>query len=150
MKIGVIAAAFAGLFLAGWLVYDVGLGGVLNTIMSVGWGGFTLLCICGLVTFVILGTAWFALMSDLPAARLANFFWARIVRDAAGEILPFSQVGGILIGVRALVLRGIATPVAAASSVVDVTTEMMAQIVFILIGVALLNLSGRVGGAKAA
>jgi putative membrane protein len=63
--------------------------------------------------------------------------WGRIVRDAAGEVLPFSQLGGILIGVRALILRGIAAPPAFASSIVDVTTEMMAQIVFILIGVTL-------------
>jgi len=74
MKIGVIAAAFAGLALAGWLVYDVGLGGVLAAILSVGWGGFALLCFCALLTFGILGAAWFSLMSDLPAARLANFF----------------------------------------------------------------------------
>jgi len=59
------------------------------------------------------------------------------VRDAAGEVLPFSQLGGIVIGVRALILRGIPAPNAFASSIVDVTTEMMAQIVFILIGVAL-------------
>jgi putative membrane protein len=150
MKIGVIAAAFAGFALAGWLVYQVGPGGVLSTIMSVGWGGFTLLCVCGLLTFAILGAAWFALMNDLPMARLANFFWARIVRDAAGELLPFSQLGGILIGVRALVLRGIATPVAAASSIVDVTTELMAQIVFILIGIVPFATSAEAGPLPAA
>jgi len=150
MKIGVIAAAFAGLALAGWLVYDVGLGGVLAAILSVGWGGFALLCFCALLTFGILGAAWFALMSDLPAARFASFFWARIVRDAAGELLPFSQLGGILIGVRALVLRGIATPVAAASSIVDVTTEMMAQIVFILIGIVPFAISAEAGPLPAA
>jgi putative membrane protein len=135
MKFGVIATAFAGLSVTTWLVYHIGLAGVASTIMSVGWGGFALLCFCALLTFAILGAAWFALMTGLPAAQLANFIWARIVRDAAGEVLPFSQVGGILIGVRALVLRGVATPVAAASSIVDLTTEMMAQIVFILIGI---------------
>src|SRR5262249_31377004 len=52
--------------------------------------------------------------------------------------------------VRALVLRGIATPVAAASSIVDVTTEMMAQIVFILIGVVPFVTSAEAGPLPAA
>jgi putative membrane protein len=89
-------------------------------------------------------------MTDQPLARAATFIWGRIVRDAAGEILPFSQVGGILIGVRALVLRGIATPIAAASSAVDLTTELMAQIVFILIGIVPFVTSAKSGPFPAA
>jgi putative membrane protein len=150
MKLGVIASAFAGLAVATWLVYDVGLAGVASTIMSVGWGGFALLCFCALLTFAVLGAAWFVLMTDLPVTQVANFIWGRIVRDAAGEVLPFSQFGGILIGVRALVLRGIATPVAAASSIVDVTTEMMAQVVFILIGIVPFVTSAESGPLPAA
>jgi putative membrane protein len=150
MKFGVIAAAFAGLAVATWLVLQVGLAGVASTVMSIGWGGFALLCSCALLTFAILGTAWFVLMADQPPARVATFVWGRIVRDAAGEVLPFSQVGGILIGVRALVLRGVATPVAAASSIVDLTTEMMAQIVFILIGIVPFVTSAKSGPLPAA
>ena len=150
MKFGVIAAAFAGLAVAAWLVFHIGLAGVASTILSVGWGGFALLCFCALLTFAVLGAAWFALMAELPVSQMANFVWARIVRDAAGEVLPFSQVGGILIGVRVLVLRGIATPVAAASSIVDVTSEMMAQIVFILIGIVPLAIGAKAGPLPAA
>jgi putative membrane protein len=134
MKLGVILAALAGLAVAAWLVLHIGFAAVLGATASVGWSGFAILCVFALVTFVVLGAAWFALM---PTAPFWSFVWGRIVRDAAGEVLPFSQIGGILIGVRALILRGIAAPDAFASSIVDVTTEMMAQIVFILIGVAL-------------
>jgi putative membrane protein len=150
MKFGVLAAAIAGFAVTTWLIFQVGLAGVASTILSVGWGGFALLCFCALLTFAILGAAWFALMTGLPVSQMANFLWARIVRDAAGELLPFSQVGGILIGVRALVLRGTATPVAAASSMVDVTTELMAQIVFILIGVVPFATSAKAGPLPAA
>ena len=134
MKLGVILAALAGLAVVVWLVFNIGLAAVSNAIAAVGFGGFGLLCLFALATFVVLGAAWFALM---PGAPFWSFVWGRIVRDAAGEVLPFSQLGGILIGVRALILRGIAAPSAFASSIVDVTTEMTAQIVFILIGVAL-------------
>lgn len=137
MKLGAIAAAFAGLAIAAYLVFHVGFAVVLGAVASVGWGGFALLCALALALFVVLGAAWFVLMDGLPAARIATFVWGRIVRDAAGDVLPFSQFGGILIGVRALVLRGMAAPLAFASAIVDATTEMMAQIVFILIGIAL-------------
>lgn len=134
MRFGVILAALAGLAVVVWLVFSVGIAAVSNAIAAVGFGGFGLLCLFALATFLVLGAGWFALMPDAP---FWSFVWGRIVRDAAGEVLPFSQLGGILIGVRALILRGIAPPPAFASSIVDVTTEMMAQIVFILIGVAL-------------
>jgi putative membrane protein len=134
MKLGALFAAFAGLAVVVWLVFSVGFAAVSNAIAAVGFGGFGLLCLFALATFPVLGAAWFALM---PEAPFLSFVWGRIVRDAAGEVLPFSQLGGVLIGVRALILRGIAASSAFASSIVDVTTEMMAQIVFILTGVAL-------------
>ena len=134
MKLGVIATALIGLAVAAWLIFHTGFAAVFGAVASVGWGGFALLCLYALATFLVLGAAWFALT---PSAPFWSFVWGRIVRDAAGEVLPFSQIGGILIGVRALILRGIAAPAAFASSIVDVTTEMMAQLVFILIGVAL-------------
>jgi putative membrane protein len=134
MKLGVILAALAGLALAAWLVFHIGFAAVLAATTSVGWAGFALLCLYSLALFVILGAAWFALT---PAVRFWGFVWGRIVRDAAGEVLPFSQLGGILIGVRALILSGVETPLAFASCIVDVATEMVAQIAFILIGVAL-------------
>jgi putative membrane protein len=134
MKLGVILAALAGFAVAAWLVLHIGFAAVLGATASVGWGGFAILCAYALMTFVVLGAAWFALM---PSAPFWSFVWGRIVRDAAGEVLPFSQIGGILIGVRALILRGVGTSLAFASCIVDVATEMVAQIAFILIGIAL-------------
>jgi len=134
MKLGVILAGLAGLALAVYFIVHAGFGSVVAAVTSVGWSGFMLLCLYQLATFVVLGTAWFALT---PEAGLWSFVWGRVVRDAAGEVLPFSQLGGIFFGVRALVLRGMAAPSAFASAIVDVTTEMMAQIVFTLIGIAL-------------
>jgi len=134
MKLGAVIAAILGLAVATWFVFHVGFAAVSNAIASAGLGGFVLLCLYGFVVFLVLGAAWFALM---PRAGFWNFVWGRVVRDSAGEVLPFSQLGGILIGVRALVLRNVEAPAAFASSIVDVTTEMMAQIAFILIGIAL-------------
>jgi putative membrane protein len=134
MRIGVIAAALAGLAVALWLVFHVGFASVIGAVASVGWGGFAALCAFALLHLVVLGLAWAVLM---PGGRSGAFIWARIVRDAAGEVLPFSQIGGLVIGARAAILRGVSSVTAFASTVVDITTELMAQIVFILIGIAL-------------
>jgi len=89
--------------------------------------------------FLLLGAAWYVLPPDPSPSGPWVFLWARMVRDAAAEVLPFSQLGGIVLGARAAILHGVATPLAFASMIVDVTTEMLAQIVYIALGVLLLS-----------
>ena len=91
-----------------------------------------------MVLFVSLGLAWYTL---LPASRVWRpqlLIWGRMVRDAAGGCLPFSLVGGFVLGARAITLHGILWPDAIASTVVDLSAEFIAQIVFILLGVIIL------------
>lgn len=138
MRIGVILAAVTGLALAAYLIVYVGFGPVLAAIGSVGWGGFAMLCLYGAALFALLGTAWFALIPARYRPDFATYFWARAVRDCAGEVLPFSQVGGMVIGARAAMLRGVGGPLAFASTIVDITVEMVAEIAFVLAGLAIL------------
>jgi putative membrane protein len=138
MRIGVILAAITGLALAGYLIFYVGFGPILAAIAAVGWGGFALLCLYGAALFALLGTAWFMLIPARDHPDLATFIWGRAVRDCAGEVLPFSQVGGMVIGAWAVMLRGVNGPLAFASTVVDITVEMVGQIAFVLAGFAIL------------
>jgi putative membrane protein len=62
-----------------------------------------------------------------------------VVRDSASETLPLSQIGGFVIGTRAAILGGVAPATATASMVVDVTTELAAQLVYVCLGIALLG-----------
>jgi len=137
MKAGVIAAALLGLALAVWLLLHVGAASVFAAIASVGIGGFALICLTGLGVVAIMGSGWFALLPDHRPRNLVSCIIGRQTRDSAGDILPFSQFGGMVIGARALSLRGIPAPMAFASMAADVTTELMAQIAFIAIGIAL-------------
>src|SRR5207248_949676 len=139
MKPRVLIIAALGLALALYLVTYVGLGAVFAAAVRVGWSGFAILCLYALGLFLILGAAWCVLAPDFCARGLWVFVWARMVRDAAAEVLAFSQLGGIVLGARAAILHGVATPLAFASMIVDVTTEMMAQIAYIALGVALLS-----------
>ena len=62
----------------------------------------------------------------------------RMVRDAAGGLLPFSLVGGFVLGARAVTLHGVTWRQATASTVVDLTAEFLAQIALVLAGLVLL------------
>jgi putative membrane protein len=137
MKYGVIAAALVGLAVAVWLLLHIGIEPVFAAVASVGIGGFALICLYGTAVVGLMGSGWLALLPDRQPRDFLTFIVARQMRDSAGDILPFSQFGGIVIGARYAILRGVSAPLSFASMVADVTTELMAQIAFIFIGVAL-------------
>ena len=138
MKWRLALFATLGIALALYLVLHVGWRDVVSSALAVGWGGFAALCLCSLAQFLLLGVAWYVLFPRTLARSLALWVRARMVRDSAAEALPLSQFGGMALGVRAAVLQGVAPPLAAASMILDVTTEMLAQIAYLAAGVAIL------------
>jgi glycosyltransferase 2 family protein len=140
VKLRILVIAALGAALALYLLAFVGVGAVFLAAVAVGWGGFAILCLYTLALSLVLGMAWRALLAD-SGHSLWVFVWARMVRDAATEVLPFSQLGGIVFGARAAIINGVATAIAFASTAVDVTAELMAQIVFVVIGLGILSVS---------
>ncbi len=136
MKTGALIATGFGVLLFAGLVGFVGLPKVAGAVASVGWLGFLTLCAFWMAVLVVLGLAWFAGAPGLAADRAGVFVAGRITREAASDILPFSQVGGLLIGARAVIARGIPEPLVYSSILVDLSTEMMAQAVFVIGGIA--------------
>jgi glycosyltransferase 2 family protein len=139
MKLRVATPAILGALLALFLVTQVGWRAVFSAALTVGWGGFAVLCLYVVVPFVVLGAAWDMLLPGWSVTRTWLFVRARMLRDAVAEILPFTQLGGMALGVRAAILLGVASPLASASMIVDVTTEMLAQIAYLALGVAILT-----------
>ena len=85
----------------------------------------------------LLGSAWMLVAPGGEARGLPGFVWARAVREAASDLLPFSQVGGLVVGADTAVrATKLASAVIWASLVVDLTTEMAAQLIYTLGGVA--------------
>ena len=140
MKLGFVLAALAGVLGAVWLIFHVGFDAVLGAALSVGWHGFALLCLYGVANFALLGCAWFLLVPPYGWRSAVTFCWGRAVRDSAGDVLPFSQFGGMVIGARATILRGVPQGVAFASMIVDTTVEMIAQIGIVILGLVILTL----------
>jgi putative membrane protein len=133
----VIVAAL-GVGLALYFISSVGFGAVASAAAAVGLGGFALLCLYVLALFPLLGFAWFSVLPRSSGAHFGVLLWARMVREAATDVLPFSQLGGLALGARAAVLHRVSAAWAFASTLADVTTELFAQIVYIALGLAIL------------
>jgi len=132
-----ILLALAGLAVSALLVAWFDAGQVLGVALSVGWQGFGVLSLWQAGLFLMLGMAW---ATVLPEVRPGVLVWGRMVRDAATTCLPFSPVGGFVLGARAITVRGVAWPTAAAGTVVDVTAELIGQFLFSVFGLLALVL----------
>ena len=121
---------------------------VFAAILTVGWGGFLLLGAVQLGLFLILGSSWDVIAPAREPGRsrigwFALFVWGRAVRDSAGNCLPFTHMGGFVAGARAISLgwgslHGVPTVQATASTVADVTAEVLAQAIFAACGLVVL------------
>jgi glycosyltransferase 2 family protein len=142
------AALLIGLSLIAILVIHFGAGAIARSALTVGGAGFAAICLIHLVLIAVMGVAWCLL---LPGLGTWTGIWARLVRDSASEVLPLSQVGGYVLGARALAVCGVRGDHAAASTIVDVTLEFFAQLVYIAIAIVwLLHLEPRIGFAAPA
>lgn len=143
MRLGMIIVAAAGLVLAVMLVLHQGLSGVIQAIAAVGWGIFLVVGI-RLLQLILSGAAWrtlFRRRSGVPS--LGVFIGARWIRESVGSMLPVvTSLGGAVIGARILTRRGLSGGDAGASVTVDLTMEVVSQILFTLVGLAPLVLSG--------
>lgn len=138
-----VAAALIGLLIATAVIAYHNFGVVLTAMKPIGATGFVVVAAAQVALFAPLGLAWWSVAPDEPIRRLGAYVWASLVAEAATNILPFSQFGGVLAANRAAVLSGAPPATAFGSNVVDITLEVAAQLVFTLVGVALLV--GRLG-----
>ncbi len=138
MRLVALAALCAGLVFIIVLVWASGAGAIWHSARLVGMGGFAAVTGVHLALMGLMGVAWWLLEGTGPA-RWPRFAWGRMVRDSAAELLPLSQLGGYVIGARAVALVGVSGVFAAASTVVDVTVELVAQLGYTATGLGLLD-----------
>lgn len=127
MKIFGAVSAMTGLAVIVAMIAYFGAGGIVRALVAIGWTGFLAICLMHLALIAAMGIAWRAL---LPRTNPWTSIWGRLVRDSGSEVLPLSQVGGYVLGARAVALAGIPGTAAAASTIVDVTIEFLAQLAY--------------------
>ncbi|MBV9202263.1 MAG: flippase-like domain-containing protein, partial [Alphaproteobacteria bacterium] len=135
MKLIPIIAAVLGLATTAALVGYFGAGAVIRSLRAIGWAGFLAICLIHLGVTSLEGIAWRLLV---PGARVWALIWGRFIRDAGSEVLPVSQMGGCVLGARAVALTGVPGSVAAATTMVDLTLEFLAKLAYMAIGLILL------------
>lgn len=121
--IGVAAAAATVVYAGGEAVAQAALGLRISSLLA--------LVLMHLPVVVLMGFAWRLASGENPPASQSRFLWARFVRDAAGEILPFLQLGGVVFGLRALG-RGRVVAVGAVSASIDGVVELTAKLPYAL------------------
>jgi hypothetical protein len=65
--------------------------------------------LCGyhFILFGVLGLAWSSVLPPSQRIAVRAFIWGRIIRDSGSEVLPLSQIGGIVMSTRAATLAGV-------------------------------------------
>jgi putative membrane protein len=135
MRVVSVLAALAGLALIGALIGHFGADAVIRSLRAIGWTGFSLVCLVHMAVIVLEGIAWRLLVVGMPGWI---FLAGRLVRDAGSELLPFSQMGGCVLGARIVALAGVRGTVAAASTMADITLEFFAKLAYMALGISLL------------
>lgn len=128
-----VLGLMGGTALAAWY----GFAPIGRAVLSVGGAGFLLFCAWQTIVFVLLGIAWWIVVPD-ARRKLPAFVWGRMVRDSASCCLPFSQVGGFLLGARAASLHGLTWALTMVSMVVDLTAEFISELLFAAAGLLVL------------
>jgi glycosyltransferase 2 family protein len=142
VRVAVILSALGGLALTIFLIAWFGAAPVLSALEAIGWRGLIVLAALHLVLMFICGCAWYAVMPPDRRVALGIAMAARILRDAGGELLPISAAGGAVLGARALILARMQGALAFATTIVDVTIELLAQLAFTAFGVITLLRGG--------
>ena len=135
-RLVVVAAAVAGAALAVYLIADTGAPAVLAALRAAGWLTLAAVALAHLVPTLLRGVGWRLLFGGDAHVGWLGFTWARWVREAVDNILPILPVSGVLAGTRVLFAWGEGR--AGASAVVDLTSELLGQVVFGLLGLGLL------------
>lgn len=131
-------AATCGILLAICLVIYFGISEVWDALATAGWSGMAAILCAYLVSLLLCAWSWRVLLVEkYPQNRIMLFLWARWIRDCVGNLLAIPGAGEAA-SARELVKSGVKLDVAAATTIVDMTTELLSQLIYTFIGLVLL------------
>lgn len=129
-----VAAFFVGVAMLAGIALYAGADVVFRGLAALRLTGLLLIALLHLPVAALLGWSWWQLSRHVDGATRRRFIWARMVRDAAAEVLPFSQLGGFVLGTRALHLSRVGALSGALSMSVDLVVELLAKVPYFVAG----------------
>jgi putative membrane protein len=132
-------AAGGGVLLALGLVIYFGIFEIWDALSTAGWRGMLAIMCAYLASLAFCAWSWRVLLIEkFPQNRGLMFLWARWIRDSVGNLLAIIPGAGEAAGARELTKHGLRVNVAAATTIVDMTTEMLSQLIYTFLGLAFL------------
>lgn len=132
--------AMSGLALVMYLVTRQGWFNVLSLLGVAGWALLWIVPL-HLLPLSLDAMSWRLLVAPRdPQARagLGCLLWVTTVRQAVAQLLPLSSVGGEVVGIRLVWLRGLGGAITTASVVMQLLVSFVNQYLFAVVGVLLM------------
>jgi putative membrane protein len=139
VKTGVALGALAGIGLGTALILYFGLEQVGDAFLTAGWRGLAAMTGVYGAALIVCALAWRQLTIAPPRNATLILHWARLLRDSVGNILAVVPAAGEIIAARELAIFGFSAGSAGASTIVDLTMEIVSLILFALLGLAILS-----------
>jgi putative membrane protein len=142
-RLASVIFSLCGFAMVVWLLHENDYRAVLHIVAMAGWGLAIVVMIRGII-LAFRGLAWWCLLRDFSSVRVYVAIGLRTIGEAVNVLLPVATVGGDIVRTILLKRRGVDGGTAAASTLVDLLLQAVAQALLVLIGIALLL---RVAGA---
>src|SRR6476660_7829192 len=136
ISIWLLGLAGAGLFTV--LLIRQGAPQVGAAFVSAGWAIAAVVIYHLTVPVFLDAIAWWVLFPNSDRLWLWQLFWMRWIGESVSTLVPSAAVGGDVVRARLAALHGASVPAAAASVLVDITLGVFVQVVFTLLGLALI------------
>jgi putative membrane protein len=155
LKLGALVAGLVGLGLIAWLFASYSFVRVLDVLAHAGAWGFTAIVAFHLSQMLFSALGWEVIAGPGPLVAggpaplsprpgLKDYLVLRWIREAVNNLLPLAQIGGELVVARLLQRRGVRLAEAIGGTIADLLLEMSTQVLFTVLGVALLaRIAGR-------
>jgi putative membrane protein len=132
VKHGVRIALALGLAVVIALIAREGVGAIISLLSRAGWILLLLVPFQALPLLLdVLG--WRALI--MARSRVPALFLIASIRQAVNRLLPVANVGGEIVGIRLLIQQGVDRTAATASVIVEVMLTLIAQFLFVALGI---------------
>jgi putative membrane protein len=146
-RAGGIIALIIGAAISTALIINHNVSSVLEAFGRVGWG-FTLIFLIQISGFALNSFAWRALFRLERPGFIYTLLVLRWIRESINYLLPVARLGGEMVAVRLLAVRGRDVNTAIASIVVDKTLEFLGLFFFALPGIIFLSEHGGNGSIR--
>lgn len=133
-----VAALFGllGLAIATGVIAYTGYDPIMQALAQAGWG-ILWTSLYHLVTILLSVIGWRILIPGKKRPSLGFFFYLLWLRSSVNNLMPVARIGGEVVAVRIMTKHGIRKTLAIASTVVELTTSVIAVFLFDIVGIGL-------------